>query len=160
MFMWAISWTNFPSPHSLVHGQRWCAYIVLECLLVKWMPDFLKLLYFLVCYRRIEYGRCMAGAPPTHHLLYMCLSLPPQDRPSMDTVLHHIKLWVLVAATVLIYIYILVCSLHKKASSLGKLNLPVVLLPYVPSSTGVKLTSLRAPLKVASLGQCTYCVCV
>ncbi len=61
----------------------------------------------------------------------------------------------LIAATVLTLVY----SLHK-ASSLGKLNVPVVLLPYVPSSTGVKLTSLRAPLEVASLCQCTYCVCV
>ena len=64
----------------------------------------------------------------------------------------------LIAATVLT----LVCSLHK-ASSLGKLNLPVVLLPYVPSSTGVKVNFDHSELLSRLLllvSVPTVCVCV
>ena len=62
----------------------------------------------------------------------------------------------LIAATVLT----LVCSLHK-ASSLGKLNVPVVLLPYVPYSTGVKVNfTLSSPQGCFSWSVYLLCVCV
>ena len=61
----------------------------------------------------------------------------------------------LIAATVLT----LVCSLHK-ASSLGKLKVPVVLLPYVPSSTGVKVNfTLSSPQGCFSWSVYLLCVC-
>ena len=52
-----------------------------------------------------------------------------------------------------------VCSLHK-ASSLGKLKVPVVLLPYVPSSTGVKINfTLSSPQGCFSWSVYLLCVC-
>ncbi len=61
----------------------------------------------------------------------------------------------LIAATVLT----LVCSLHK-ASSLGKLKVPVVLLPYVPSSTGVKVNfTLSSPQGYFFWSVYLLCVC-
>ncbi len=62
----------------------------------------------------------------------------------------------LIAATVLT----LVCSLHK-ANSLGKLKVPVGLLPYVLSSTGVKVNfTLSSPQGCFSWSVYLLCVCV
>ncbi len=90
--MWAISWTYFPSPHSLVHGQRWCVQFWNACL---WSGECQISWSCCISWSAIEYGRCMEGAPPTHHLL--CLSLPSGQTLHGHCATPHqtIGLWVL-----------------------------------------------------------------
>ncbi len=189
--MWSISWTNFPSPHSLVHGQRWCVQFWSACL---WSGECQMSWSCCISWSAIEYGRCMAGAPPTHHLL--CLSLPSGQTLHGYCATPHqtIELWVLAlvhecviiilckdnlifcgggaarlyslldikmkAALIAATVLTLVCSLHIKPALWGSWTYLWFYFPMSRPALESRSTSLWAPLKVDSLGQCTYCVCV
>ena len=67
IYVYVINFLNLFSlpPQSRAWTKMMCT--VLECLLVKWwMPDFLKLLYFLVCYRvwKVYGGSSTHSSPP------------------------------------------------------------------------------------------------